>query len=116
MVNLFVDCDDTLLLYLRDSKINPYGFWKHIPFKPNEDLIEDMRKFRQSNPKSTITVWSGGGLTYARDCVIELGIAGIVDRYLLKIIPNPLLITEEVIVVDDDNLDGNRTHTPFERF
>ena len=114
MVNLFVDCDDTLIEYLRDSKINPYGFWKHIPYKPNLSLIEDIRKFREAHPKSIITVWSGGGRTYARDCAVELGIESSVDRFLLKEGSNLLLVDEGDIVVDD--LEGIRTHTPSDRF
>ncbi len=114
MVNLFVDCDDTLMEYLKAGKVNPYGFWKNISFKPNLNLIEDIRKFREANPKSTITVWSGGGRTYAKECATELGIEQSVDRFLLKEGSNLLLVEEGDIVVDD--LEGIRTHTPSDRF
>ncbi len=116
MVNLFVDCDDTLLLYIRGDKRNPYGFWNHIPYNPNYTLIEDLLKFREANPESIITIWSGGGADYAKECAEALEIESSIDKFLLKDITSLLLVSKNDIVVDDDNLGNMRTHTPFERF
>ncbi len=113
-MDLFVDCDDTLLLYKNKQKFNPYGFWKGSVFVPNFKLIGAMVVFRKDNPESQITVWSGGGYKYAHECATHLGIDNICDRFLTKDQTNFPLVKERDIVVDDDNLDNIRTHDPFQ--
>lgn len=68
MPDLFVDCDDTLELYICDDSncdgTHPFGAL-HRDGHPNTRLIEEIKKWRAANPDSMFVVWSGGGNRYA---------------------------------------------------
>ena len=116
MTNLFVDCDDTLFLYLVSNIKNPHGLWKNIPYKCNEKLIQGIQTFRREHPnhkEHSIYIWSGGGWEYARMCAVQLGISSICNGFLTKDITEFHRIKEGDIVIDDDDLVKVRTHTPF---
>ena len=117
MTNLFVDCDDTLFLYNSGQIPNPYGFWKGLSYTPNAKLIQGIRDFRSSHldhKLHKIVIWSGGGAGYARECAVQLGISGICSLFLIKDPSEFYRIQEGDIVVDDEDLDGIRTHQPGE--
>ena len=58
---LFVDCDDTLVIYENDRPINPYGAVYGEPYRLNTDLIEAIDGW-----DGPVFIWSGGGVEYAR--------------------------------------------------
>ncbi len=115
-VQLFVDCDDTLLIYDTHQTPNPYGHWRGQFWHPNLFLIGQITAFWSLNPTSGIYIWSGGGSDYARECSKVLNISHLVSGFLVKDITNFHLVRSGDIVVDDDNLDGIRTHSPEEIF
>ncbi len=70
---LFVDCDDTLVLWFNGDEHtegvllpgpNPYGGGAER-WKPNLLLIEALDAWREANPHHQIIIWSGGGTDYA---------------------------------------------------
>ena len=73
MVSLFVDCDDTLVLYLEVGP-NPYGIYWGTPYEVNHRLVEGMLRFGERYPEALIVVWSGGGLEYAEMVMNLLGL------------------------------------------
>lgn len=111
-MRLFVDVDDTLVLYQRPGP-NPYGVYAGTPWEPNIRLIEGVKQFAKDNPEALIVVWSGGGRAYAIEWADRLGLGDIADG-LLKDSSTMHLITEEDIVIDDMDLGGRRTHNPYE--
>lgn len=60
MTTVFVDVDDTLVLY-KGGSTHPYGVINGEAYEPNTDLIERLKNFT-----GRIIVWSGGGKDYAR--------------------------------------------------
>lgn len=67
-MRLFVDCDDTLVLWtdasgaVEDDRGHPYGAGAK-GWKPNEALIDCITRRRAEF--ETVIVWSGGGAEYA---------------------------------------------------
>ena len=112
MVNLFVDCDDTLIIYDVEGP-NPYGFYNNTPYIFNEPLLAGVKQFHIDNPHSLIVIWSGGGFDYAKMWCIRLGLYNDVLP-LIKDKTTFELIKEDDIVIDDQELDGYRTHKPNE--
>ena len=115
-VQLFVDCDDTLLIYDTHQTPNPYGHWRGQSWHPNLVLIGQITAFKVLNPTSDIYIWSGGGSYYAGECSKVLNISHLVSEFLVKDITNFHLVRPGDIVVDDDGLEGLRTHSPEEIF
>ena len=112
-MNLFVDVDDTLVLYETPGP-NPYGVLHGVPWKPNTRLIDGIKQFSQANPTAQIVVWSGGGQEYAVEWANRLGLGGIATGHLKDESTLSLLIQDGDIVIDDLDLDGRRTHRPDE--
>ena len=111
MVRLFVDVDDTLVLYDLDAP-NPYGIYYGTPYTINEPLLEGIKQFQLDNPNELIVIWSGGGKEYARMWGEDkLGLEGMI--YLLKDKDSFWLVNPGDIVIDDQPL-KIRTHTPHE--
>ena len=68
MARLFIDCDDTLVLWLgEDGEVdggpNPYGGGKE-KWEPNRALIAAIESSREEYEE--VVVWTGGGSDYAR--------------------------------------------------
>ena len=68
MARLFIDCDDTLVLWLGedgegDGGPNPYGGGKE-KWEPNRALIAAIESSREEYEE--VVVWTGGGSDYAR--------------------------------------------------
>ena len=99
---LFVDCDDTLVLFEGDGP-HPYGAYDEEG-TPNRPLIDRVNAF-----EGHVVVWSGGGSEYARF---------IGERYLsreflalAKDVDGLALVRPGDIVVDDQPISA-RTHGP----
>ncbi len=114
---LFIDVDDTLILYNSDSKINPYGFWNGDPFEPNFGLINAIGEYREAFPDAMIVIWSGGGRDYARAAADHL----FPDNdfaYMEKGWDSFPLVRDTDIVVDDADFSlGNhsfKVYSPIE--
>jgi hypothetical protein len=63
---LFIDVDDTLIIYENDNKQNPYGVYNGEKWSLNQPLFDAIVKFRETFPDALIVVWSGGGQEYAQ--------------------------------------------------
>ena len=107
MTTLFVDVDDTLLLF-EGGGMHPYGYYGGNGL-PNHALIERMRAW-----DGPIVVWSGGGEDYAR-MVGEAVLGTLQFTALDKSVENFALIQPGDIVVDDAPI-SVRTHEPMDDF
>ncbi len=69
MRQLFVDCDDTLIIYDNPDSSegqHAYGYLQGYPWHPNEKLVSYIKWFAAEYPRTLIVIWSGGGGDYAR--------------------------------------------------
>ena len=108
-MTLFIDVDDTLIIYDRPAP-NPYGFFQGTPWRVNQPLLDGIRRFHADNPEAQIIIWSGGGKEYTEIWIDRFGLTGLVVG-MLKDHWSLSLIQEGDIVVDD--LDEPwRTHSP----
>ena len=57
-MTLFIDCDDTLVLWDDVKGVN-------TSWKPNFPLIRAVLLWREKQPGEEVVVWSGGGADYA---------------------------------------------------
>ncbi len=69
-MRLYVDCDDTLVLWLDgDGDVaegpNPYGT-DGDRWKANAELVEAIGEWERNTPGGEIILWTGGGKAYAR--------------------------------------------------
>ncbi len=73
-MRLFVDCDDTLVLWFNGDEQtegvllpgpNPYGAGADR-WKPNVALMDALDAWRRANPEGELILWTGGGLDYAQ--------------------------------------------------
>ena len=62
MTNLFVDCDDTLVLW-PEKPTGTLALYRGDAYIPNNDLIDAVNAYVR--PGDTLFVWSGGGVDYA---------------------------------------------------
>ena len=112
MPRLFVDVDDTLVLYNKAGP-NPYGVYEGTPYSINEPLLEGIKQFAKDNPDELIVIWSGGGKQYALRWAENLHIAHLVT-FMDKGWPTiKELVRSGDIVVDDMDVPW-RTHAPDE--
>ncbi len=66
MMTLFVDVDDTLILWLDEGgQHDPFGIVGDA-WKPNTRLILEIERWVDTHPNDRVVVWSGGGEDYAR--------------------------------------------------
>jgi len=116
---LFVDVDDTLVIYDDGrNEPHPYGIYHDIPYTINEKLLEGIKEWNLGNPESWIIIWSGGGEEYARMWAERLGLlegwrSGTVTP-MIKDETTFIFIRDYDIVIDDMDLGGLRTHKPNE--
>lgn len=96
MRRLFVDCDDTLILWERRS-----GFVEVITgeYKINTDLIGQVLNFLKHNPDFELVVWSHGGVDYAGDWALQC-FGGLVKYTIEPKEPGIAAIGD--MVIDDD--------------
>ena len=101
MKRLFVDCDDTLILYGSGGSMHPSGFSRGEPFTVNQPLVTFIRKFTRLFPASLVTIWSGGGGQYALECAKSAGVAFSDFAYMVKDSSTFSLVRSQDIVIDD---------------
>ncbi len=113
MVKLFVDCDDTLVLY-QDGLVSPhpFGFYMDTPFEVNQRLIKGILKFREDDPWAVIIIWSGGGKEYAEMWVRRLGLDHLAVGMCKDKMAYDLIQLGDIVVDDDPGVP--RTHGPHE--
>ena len=105
MPKLFVDVDDTLVLYEgREPGPNPLGLEIGHDFRVNEKLIAAIKIWVRRNPGGQVVVWSGGGEDYAR-AAAERFIPGVAMWHFTKGGQNLRLPGQEDVVVDDSPFD-----------
>ena len=103
-VRVFVDCDDTLILFDEVTEVNPYGLWRGDAYRVNTVLVDTLRLACRTC--FTLIIWSGGGAKYAKavsDAVFGDDL-GEVNAWLDKGRPTFDLVREEDIVIDDQTL------------
>jgi hypothetical protein len=66
MSSVFVDCDDTLVLYGGKALCHHFGLLHGESYRPNLELIGRLERF-----SGHIIVWSGGGMDYATGCTVS---------------------------------------------
>ena len=97
---IFVDVDDTLVLYLADQPVHPYGVLMGMGFLVNHALVDRILAHRR--PGEVVTVWSGGGKVYA-EAVVRQHIHRLDSVvFLLKDETTITLISPGDVVIDDD--------------
>lgn len=65
MPRLFVDCDETLVLWDDEHQNQDRTLWVRDKYKLNMPLIGDVNCFLDHHPEYHLVVWSGGGMDYA---------------------------------------------------
>ena len=66
---IYVDVDDTLVLYRDTEPVQHSGVLMGMGFEVNHELIQRVLQYRA--PGEMLVVWSGGGQDYARAVVRE---------------------------------------------
>ena len=115
-MRLFVDCDDTLILYDSEGEVHPYGFVRDEPYRINDTLVAFVKAFYAKYPNALITIWSGGGDQYAAQVAKEVGLGEIDALCIIKDRATFSLVGEDDIVVDDQELGVVATVTPPDYF
>ncbi len=115
-MRLFVDCDDTLILYDSEGEVHPYGFVRDEPYRINDTLVAFVKAFYAKYPDALITIWSGGGDQYAAQVAKEVGLGEIDALCIIKDRTTFSLVGEDDIVVDDQELEVAATVTPPDFF
>lgn len=69
MPRLFVDCDDTLVIWDDSARqVNQdKELWVREKWKLDVGLIGDINCWLDQHPEYSLVVWSGGGVNYAAD-------------------------------------------------
>ena len=113
MRRLFVDCDDTLIIYDDEDEVkHPYGYIKGYPYRLNEPLIRYIKWFAEEYPEELIVIWSGGGGDYART-IVERVLPDVDVVTMIKDATTYPLVRADDIVVDDQDLPlPNKIHRP----
>ena len=115
-MRLFVDCDDTLILYDSEGEVHPYGFVKDTPYRWNQPLKNFIFAFREKYEYALIVIWSGGGAKYAQRVAEAIGLDELDIVYMDKGRKTFTLVGEDDIVVDDQELRVAVTVTPPDYF
>jgi hypothetical protein len=103
---VFVDCDDTLVIYENYNVINPYGYYMGEPWKPNLPLIQAIY---QNAWNIGVYVWSGGGRDYANMWGRKFFPTDVLWTPLDKDTSTLKLVRKGDIVIDDQILEVEGT-------
>lgn len=111
---LFVDCDNTLLLWDdSETQMNAdQSLWRGDKYKFNKPLIDAILTWREKNTRDSVIVWSGGGREYAERWA-NLTLPG---EFELAISKNIQLPTDYDICIDDEQLKVNGKLLTAEEF
>lgn len=123
-MRLFVDCDDTIVLYRPESENisgqgnrHPYGLmYDDSLYVFNESLLKFIVAFREKHPDALIVIWSGGGAWYAEKVAKQAGIGHLDLTYAVKDRTTFTLVGEDDIVVDDQAIEVVAVVTPPDFF
>ncbi len=100
MRRLFVDCDDTLVLWQKDGAppegAHPYGGGAES-WLPNEALISAIRSHMTASPEDRLIIWTGGGVNYATMWADRL----MPGEWHLATAKDPRLVQAGDVCVDD---------------
>lgn len=110
---LFVDCDDTLIIYDNiactwpdepcEVHAHPYGVLRGETFKLNKPLISSIKLWVEDNPCALAVIWSGGGAQYART-IADIALPGVEVITLIKDETSFGMVRVGDIVIDDMGL------------
>lgn len=118
-MRLFVDIDDTLIIYYDtgdDEEAHPYGAIHGESYHINQTLKNFIFAFREKYEDALIVIWSGGGDQYAAQVAEEAGLGEVNAMYLTKDRETFYLVREGDIVVDDQPIKVAATVTPPDFF
>ncbi len=111
---LFVDCDDTLIIYDNiacswpdepcEVHGHPFGVLRGEPYKINEPLAASIKAYVEDNPCALVIIWSGGGAKYART-IADIALPGVDVMTMIKDKTSFHMVRPGDIVVDDMSLD-----------
>ncbi len=104
---LFVDCDDTLILYDGEfSEDGPHPFLAlgREGYKINEPLAASIKAYVEDNPCALVVIWSGGGAQYAR-AIADIALPSVDVMTMIKDKTSFHMVRVGDIVVDDMSLD-----------
>lgn len=65
MSRLFVDCDDTLVIWQPENRKRADGLYMGDEWGSNDPLIDAIKAYLANNTDTQLIIWSGGGLNYA---------------------------------------------------
>ncbi len=107
---LFVDCDDTLIIYDNiactwpnepcEVHDHPFAVLRGETFKINESLAASIKRYAYDNPCALVVVWSGGGAQYAR-AIADIALPGVDVTTMIKDKTTFHMVRAGDIVVDD---------------
>ena len=110
---LFVDCDDTLIIY--DNIVcawpdkpcevhdHPFAVTRGETYKINEPLVASIKAYVEDNPCALVVIWSGGGAQYAR-AIADVVLSGVDVMTMIKDKTSFHMVRPGDIVVDDMSL------------
>lgn len=110
---IFVDCDDTLIIYDHISCTrpketcevhrHPFGVARGESYKINQLLADSIKLWVEDNPCSLAVIWSGGGAQYAR-AIADIALPGVDVMTMIKDETSFHMVRTGDIVVDDMDL------------
>ncbi len=111
---LFVDCDDTLIIYDNiactwpdepcEVHGHPFGVLRGETYKINEPLVASIKAYIYDNPCALVVIWSGGGAQYAR-AIADIALPGVDVSTMIKDKTTFHMARRGDIVVDDMDID-----------
>ena len=111
---LFVDCDDTLIIYDNiacawpdepcEVHGHPFGVLRGESYKINEPLAASIKAYVEDNPCALVVIWSGGGARYAR-AIADVVLSGVDVATMIKDKTSFHMVRPGDIIVDDMSLD-----------
>ena len=111
---LFVDCDDTLIIYDNiactwpdepcEVHAHPFGVLRGETYTINEPLVASIKAYVEDNPCALAVIWSGGGAQYAR-AIADIALPGVEVITMIKDKTSFHMVCPGDIVVDDMELD-----------
>jgi len=104
MRRLFVDVDDTLVIYENLGRdFNAYGVLEGEKWRINVPLYNSIIRFLDEHPKELVVIWSGGGGWYAEKVSKQIFSETAIEKltFMDKFGKNFALVRKGDIVVDD---------------
>lgn len=100
-MRLFVDCDETLVLWDDTHQNQDKTLWVRDSWHKNDNLIAAVRAYLKENKECSLIIWSGGGADYAASWARRF----FGDDEYVAAISKDIRIPEEFdICVDDEEL------------